>query len=84
MTLSDKERKERKKEINKKYNASPKGKATRKRGNPKNKVRMRTYNKKPEIIEKRKKYNASPKRKAKMHKLLRNSQWNQDCLHLTH
>jgi len=66
VTLSDKERKERKKEINKKYNASPKGKATRKRGNPKNKVRMRMYNKKPDVIEKRKKYNASPKRKAKM------------------
>jgi len=66
MTLSDEERKARKKVTNRKYNASPKGKATRKKGNPKNKVRMRTYNKKPDVMEKRKKYNASPKRIAKM------------------
>jgi len=62
--LSDEERKARKKVSNKKYNASPKGKASRRRAKPKNKERMKEYNKKPKVITKRKEYNASPKRKA--------------------
>ena len=66
MVISDEERKARKKVSNKKYNASPKGKASLRRAKPKNKVRMKGYNKKPEVITRRKKYNASPKRKAKM------------------
>jgi len=63
VALSYQERKAKKNAIQKKYRARPEIRA---KYNETNKVRMREYNKKPDIIEKRKKYNASPERKAKM------------------
>ena len=63
MALSYQERKAKKNAIQKKYRARPEIRA---KYNETNKVRMREYNKKPDITEKRKKYNASPERKAKM------------------
>jgi len=63
VALSYQERKAKKNAIQKKYRARPEIRA---KYNETNKVRMREYNKKPEVITRRKKYNASSERKAKM------------------
>jgi len=61
MTLSDEERKARKNAWQKKNRQKPEVRA---KENEKNKIRMRKYNKKPEVITRRRKYDASPERKA--------------------
>ena len=60
--LSDEERKAKKNAWQKKNRTRPEVRA---RLNEKNKERMREYNKKPEVIERRKEYNASPERQVK-------------------
>jgi len=62
MVLTDEERREKKNIIQRKYRERPEIKA---KYNESNKIRMKEYNKKSDVVKKRKEYNASPKRQAK-------------------
>ena len=66
MALSDDERKAKRREWQRKYRAIKGKEKYETKYKEENKLRMKKYNVKPKVIEKRKEYNKSPERRVKM------------------
>lgn len=66
MVLSEEERKAKKREWQRKYRVTKGKEKYETKYKEENKLRMRKYNKKPEVITKRKEYNKTPERKRKL------------------